>query len=226
MTRWYGGVKLGAGGPVRAYGGAAADCLRRAERVPLIARAELRLDCAWSELAPLQARLRELDAETLAQDFGGDRLHLRVTLPADRVEALGAWHRDLTRGRGRIELPTAAAFVVQSLAPSNGMIFSAARSTSGRHRTLTMTVLAPVSGSPLSANGSMPQVAQKRCTMRPVLKRYVLRCDSGVFNCSASRGKAASRLPRRRQIEQLHSTTASMSPSSVNAILPQWQPPS
>ena len=37
VTRWYGGIKLGAGGLVRAYGGAAAECLRRAERRPLIA---------------------------------------------------------------------------------------------------------------------------------------------------------------------------------------------
>ena len=28
VTRWYGGIKLGAGGLVRAYGGAAAECLR------------------------------------------------------------------------------------------------------------------------------------------------------------------------------------------------------
>src|SRR3954447_7594427 len=30
VTRWFGGIKLGAGGLVRAYGGAAAECLRTA----------------------------------------------------------------------------------------------------------------------------------------------------------------------------------------------------
>src|SRR3546814_18000784 len=30
VTRWFGGIKLGAGGLVRAYGGTAAECLRRA----------------------------------------------------------------------------------------------------------------------------------------------------------------------------------------------------
>ncbi|WP_395791425.1 IMPACT family protein, partial [Aquimonas sp.] len=33
VTRWYGGIKLGAGGLVRAYGGCAAECLRTAERL-------------------------------------------------------------------------------------------------------------------------------------------------------------------------------------------------
>jgi putative IMPACT (imprinted ancient) family translation regulator len=30
VKRWYGGIKLGAGGLMRAYGGTAAECLRRA----------------------------------------------------------------------------------------------------------------------------------------------------------------------------------------------------
>ncbi len=36
VTRWYGGIKLGAGGLARAYGGTAAECLRLAERTPLV----------------------------------------------------------------------------------------------------------------------------------------------------------------------------------------------
>ncbi len=35
VTRYFGGVKLGAGGLVRAYGGAAADVLRKCARVPM-----------------------------------------------------------------------------------------------------------------------------------------------------------------------------------------------
>src|SRR4249919_855167 len=36
VTRWYGGINLGAGGLVRAYGGAAAECLRTAARREVI----------------------------------------------------------------------------------------------------------------------------------------------------------------------------------------------
>ena len=41
VTRWYGGIKLGAGGLVRAYGGAVAECLRLAPRQALIAYGEI-----------------------------------------------------------------------------------------------------------------------------------------------------------------------------------------
>lgn len=47
VTRWYGGIKLGAGGLVRAYGSTAAECLRRAERVPLVTMARLRVRCPF-----------------------------------------------------------------------------------------------------------------------------------------------------------------------------------
>lgn len=38
VTRWFGGVLLGSGGLVRAYGGTAALCLRAAEKIELIER--------------------------------------------------------------------------------------------------------------------------------------------------------------------------------------------
>ena len=43
VTRFFGGVKLGAGGLVRAYGGAARDCLRAAPRTTVKARVQLQL---------------------------------------------------------------------------------------------------------------------------------------------------------------------------------------
>ncbi len=38
VNRWYGGIKLGTGGLVRAYGGCAGQCLLLAERIELIAK--------------------------------------------------------------------------------------------------------------------------------------------------------------------------------------------
>src|SRR5687768_2872976 len=58
-----------------------------------------------------------------------------------------------------------------------------------------------------------------------LLKRYVAMSDSGVVNRNAERGKNASNEPLRRHIEQLHSSASVTSPSSSNAILPQWQLP-
>ncbi|WP_243041113.1 IMPACT family protein [Dyella sedimenti] len=99
VTRWFGGIKLGAGGLVRAYGGTAAECLRRAERVPIVAMARLGLACDFAELALLKARLRELDAEVLDERFGTDGVTLEIQLPERRVDEAQARVTDISRGR-------------------------------------------------------------------------------------------------------------------------------
>ena len=99
VTRWYGGIKLGAGGLVRAYGGTAAECLRRAERLPIVAMARLGVRCDFAELALLKARLRELDAELTQEVFQSDGVELEIQLPASRVDQAQARITDISRGR-------------------------------------------------------------------------------------------------------------------------------
>lgn len=99
VIRWYGGIKLGAGGLVRAYGGTAAECLRRAERVPIVAMCRLGLHVEFAELALLKARLRELDADIDSEQFNADGVALHLHLPDARVAEVERLIRDLTRGR-------------------------------------------------------------------------------------------------------------------------------
>ncbi len=103
VTRWFGGVKLGAGGLVRAYGGAAAECLRRAERRPLIAMREILLSSPFDELGNVHAALAAHAAEKLSEDFDENGARLSLRLPADRVDALKIHLRDATRDRVRFE---------------------------------------------------------------------------------------------------------------------------
>lgn len=98
VTRWYGGIKLGAGGLVRAYGGTAAECLRRAERVPIIPMATLALSCSFADLALLKARLHELDASIAGETFTSQGADLQLTLPLTRVDEAVSRIADLTRG--------------------------------------------------------------------------------------------------------------------------------
>jgi len=109
VTRWFGGTKLGAGGLVRAYGGAAAECLRTASRRPLVVHAELRIACAFADSGEVHAALAAFAAEKLDESFDADGAHLRVRLPADRVDALKTRLRDATRNRVRIEINNPAA---------------------------------------------------------------------------------------------------------------------
>lgn len=104
VTRWYGGIKLGAGGLVRAYGGAAAECLRTATRRPLIAMRELELHAAFDDIGAVHAALAAHAATKLDEAFTSDGLRLRLSLPADRVDALKAQLRDATRDRVRFSV--------------------------------------------------------------------------------------------------------------------------
>lgn len=102
VTRWYGGIKLGAGGLVRAYGGAAAECLRTAPRRDVIDMAELRVACGFADCGEVHAALAAFAVEKLAETFDADGAHFHLRLPADAVEGFRTRLRDATRDRVRI----------------------------------------------------------------------------------------------------------------------------
>lgn len=104
VTRWYGGIKLGAGGLVRAYGGAAAECLRTAPRVTIVHKIAVTFALPFAALATLAARLPEFDADKLDEAFDADGARLTVALPAERVDALAQLLADLTRGRAALRI--------------------------------------------------------------------------------------------------------------------------
>ncbi|MDI9239407.1 YigZ family protein [Lysobacter sp. LF1] len=101
VTRWFGGIKLGAGGLVRAYGGSAAECLRVAPRRELVAYAELALEYPFADTGAVHAALALFGAQKLDERFDADGAHLHVRLPADRVDDLKVRLRDATRDRTR-----------------------------------------------------------------------------------------------------------------------------
>lgn len=103
VTRWYGGIKLGAGGLARAYGGCTAECLRLAAKIPLIDMADIRVNCEFSILPILHARFGEFSASKLDESFDAQGCRLQLRLPRDRLEAFTAFVRDLSRGRALLE---------------------------------------------------------------------------------------------------------------------------
>jgi uncharacterized YigZ family protein len=99
VTRWYGGIKLGAGGLVRAYGGTAAECLRRAQRLPIVSMARVGLYCDFAELSTLKARLKDWQAEIESETFDAHGVQLQLQLPESRVAEAQARIIDISRGR-------------------------------------------------------------------------------------------------------------------------------
>ena len=105
VTRWYGGIKLGAGGLMRAYGGAAAECLRRADKRALIDWAELEFICPFANLGDAHAAIIAAGAIKSDECFDTDGVTLRIRMPADGVDDLKSRLRDATRDRVRFATP-------------------------------------------------------------------------------------------------------------------------
>jgi uncharacterized YigZ family protein len=102
VTRCYGGIKLGAGGLIRAYGGAVAECLREAERIELVDQLELELRCEFALAGAVHGLLKAHGAEKTGETFEADGLVLELRLPSDRFDAVSTALRDLSRGRARL----------------------------------------------------------------------------------------------------------------------------
>lgn len=100
VTRWFGGVLLGSGGLIRAYGGTAAMCLREAEKMPLIDTVKVTVRCRFSDLAYLQARLEAVPGVQIqSQAFVDTGAELSVQLPKGDADSVARMVADLTSGR-------------------------------------------------------------------------------------------------------------------------------
>lgn len=103
VTRWFGGILLGSGGLMRAYGGTASLCLRAAEKTEIIPSIVISISCDFAELALVKSRLSmSSNVHILAENFGPTGAELRVSVPEQTSAYLFTIVMDLTRGRALI----------------------------------------------------------------------------------------------------------------------------
>ncbi|MFK3974443.1 IMPACT family protein [Pseudomonas sp. NPDC087358] len=99
VIRWYGGIQLGTGGLARAYGGGANKCLQQAERLPLINRVSLSLECSFSELTLIKLRLAELNGLVQHETFTANGVEMSIALGPEQIETFQRHVSDISRGR-------------------------------------------------------------------------------------------------------------------------------
>jgi uncharacterized YigZ family protein len=98
VVRYFGGVKLGAGGLVRAYTDAIAQALLGATLVPLVRQRSLRCAVPYALEGLLRRELAAAGA-VLDEVQHGDDVHFAFTLPAPDADAFIARLDDAAQGR-------------------------------------------------------------------------------------------------------------------------------
>jgi putative IMPACT (imprinted ancient) family translation regulator len=102
VTRWFGGIKLGIGGLIRAYGGTAAQCLQQAARQPIVPVTRMTLRCDFAQWSLLEGRIRERGIAIENTTYGALAVAAILAVPAghepDFIHLIG----DATQGRGRL----------------------------------------------------------------------------------------------------------------------------
>jgi uncharacterized YigZ family protein len=87
VIRYFGGIKLGAGGLTRAYGNAAKRVIDEADIEPFIEMAHVKLSATYSQLQPLEYLLKKLNGRIVDQQFA-EQINLVLELPAEQLPTL------------------------------------------------------------------------------------------------------------------------------------------
>ncbi|GBR17088.1 MULTISPECIES: IMPACT family protein [Asaia] len=98
VVRWFGGIKLGAGGLVRAYGGAAASCLKQGDAIEIVPMQRLGFHASFGVLPIIQARLNEWSALQESCLFDETGAGLEISVPLRAAETVRNILQDLLRG--------------------------------------------------------------------------------------------------------------------------------
>jgi len=103
VTRYFGGILLGAGGLVRAYSASARQALDEAGVAVYEQFALVRIHVSYSDYQKLTVALPKLSITEESADFGED-VSVLTALEADRVEELLSLITEMTYGKGSAEI--------------------------------------------------------------------------------------------------------------------------
>lgn len=100
VIRYFGGIKLGTGGLVRAYGGSAAKCLQMAPRQEIIPTTQIICEASFADMAMLRSRLIRPEVSVQAEDFSDHGVVWTLAIPDSLLEELERDYTNITRGKG------------------------------------------------------------------------------------------------------------------------------
>jgi len=97
VVRYYGGILLGTGGLVKAYGGGVQRALNQLTTSRKLPLTEYTLCCDYAQLAGVEALLGQFEGKIVTSDYQAV-VQLRVALPRARLTEFAAKLADFSRG--------------------------------------------------------------------------------------------------------------------------------
>ncbi|WP_373413420.1 YigZ family protein [Ensifer aridi] len=104
VTRWFGGILLGSGGLVRAYGGTAALCLKAADKIELVERVRATIACDFADLALIKARLTAHGVMIAGESFTDTGAVLTIDLRKDAADEMLVLVAAISRGKAIVSM--------------------------------------------------------------------------------------------------------------------------
>lgn len=98
VVRYYGGIRLGTGGLVRAYGGGVAQALAQVPRCQVRLLSQFSLSCDYGDLEPVQWCLKTAEAEVIECHYQ-ERVRWQIACEADMAPTLAEELALRTQGR-------------------------------------------------------------------------------------------------------------------------------
>ncbi|WP_305369955.1 YigZ family protein [Photobacterium leiognathi] len=105
VTRYYGGIRLGTGGLVKAYGGGVQQALTRLETKQKVITSELELSCEYNQVSLVESLLSEYNGTQLHADYG-NQVTMQIELDSRIVDEFCA--KLTNRSGGRIVAASAS----------------------------------------------------------------------------------------------------------------------
>jgi len=99
VVRYFGGIKLGIGGLIRAYGQTARDCLRDAEKIVYVPSVHLEIEMPYAHIGAVVNLVSRLKGKILNMDHGEKTrtvVHIRCTMVPPLEENIRAISGDIS----------------------------------------------------------------------------------------------------------------------------------
>ncbi|AFZ82796.1 IMPACT family protein [Candidatus Kinetoplastidibacterium crithidiae] len=99
VSRWYGGVKLGSGGLVRAYRFCASECVNAGTLIDVVNYSYLKCKLEVSYFSLLNNRLRKMNhVDLLEEEFYSKFVVIKIKMPCNNIDLVIRLVNDITKG--------------------------------------------------------------------------------------------------------------------------------